>query len=97
MAAGTVILLILKYGAISIAAVVGLYACLLGLLAIPSIQAHVVYLHAIQMTWFKDLNVPEMFGFLHNQATSFSIKLLMAKLCMHGIFSLLSFIANMSK
>jgi abhydrolase domain-containing protein 12 len=26
------------------------------------------------MTWFKDLNVPETFGFLRNQATHFSIK-----------------------
>ncbi|KAF3930554.1 hypothetical protein ABW19_dt0203152 [Dactylella cylindrospora] len=26
------------------------------------------------MTWFKDLNVPEIFGFLHNQVTPFSIK-----------------------
>lgn len=26
------------------------------------------------MTWFKDLNVPETFGFLRNQVTPFSIK-----------------------
>ena len=26
------------------------------------------------MTWFKDLDVPETFGFLRNQATPFSIK-----------------------
>ncbi|XMA18750.1 hypothetical protein WAI453_011541 [Rhynchosporium graminicola] len=25
------------------------------------------------MTWFKDLNVPELFGFLHNQVSPFSI------------------------
>lgn len=40
----------------------------------PTFQSHVVYLHAIQMTWFKDLNVPETFGFLKNQVTPFSIK-----------------------
>ncbi|KAF2208058.1 hypothetical protein CERZMDRAFT_114794 [Cercospora zeae-maydis SCOH1-5] len=27
----------------------------------------------MQMTWFKDLNVPEIFGFLHNQVTPFEI------------------------
>lgn len=26
------------------------------------------------MTWFKDLDIPEHFAFLHNQATPFSIK-----------------------
>ncbi|KAH0346662.1 alpha/beta-hydrolase, partial [Aureobasidium melanogenum] len=36
--------------------------------------AHVVYLHAIQMTWGKDLDIPEVFGFLHNQVTPFSIE-----------------------
>ncbi|KAL2063764.1 hypothetical protein VTL71DRAFT_5569 [Oculimacula yallundae] len=64
---------ILKYASISVAALVGLYASLLGLLSISFCQAHVVYLHGLQMTWFKDLNVPELFGFLHNQVSPFSI------------------------
>ncbi|KAL4919166.1 hypothetical protein BDW62DRAFT_200047 [Aspergillus aurantiobrunneus] len=63
-----------KYGFILFAAGVGLYATLLGLLTMPTFQAHVVYLHAVQMTWFKDLNVPETFGFLKNQVTPFSIR-----------------------
>lgn len=63
-----------KYVPISAAALVGLYACLLGLLTTSVFQAHVVYLHKIQMTWFKDLNVPENFGFLRGQTTPFSIK-----------------------
>lgn len=63
-----------EYASISLAAVVGLYASLLGLLTTATVQSHVVYLHAIQMTWFKDLNVPEIFGFLKNQVTPFSIK-----------------------
>ncbi|KAL8669387.1 MAG: hypothetical protein Q9168_006023 [Polycauliona sp. 1 TL-2023] len=70
----TIILPLLKYATISAAVAVGLYATLLGLLTRPSFQAHVVYLHKIQMTWFKDLNVPESFGFLRNQVTPFSIK-----------------------
>jgi abhydrolase domain-containing protein 12 len=63
-----------KYASIPAAVCVGLYAMLLGLLATPTFQSHAVYLHAIQMTWFKDLNVPELFGFLRNQVTPFSIK-----------------------
>ncbi|KXG46484.1 uncharacterized protein PGRI_053400 [Penicillium griseofulvum] len=63
-----------KYASIALAVVVGLYAILLGLLTTSVFQSHVVYLHAIQMTWFKDLNVPETFRFLRNQVTPFSIK-----------------------
>ena len=66
--------LLFKYASISAAVLVGLYASLLGLLTTSFFQAHVVYLHKIQMTWFKDLDVPENFGFLRNQATPFSIK-----------------------
>jgi abhydrolase domain-containing protein 12 len=66
--------LLFKYASISAAVLVSLYAGLLGLLTTSSFQAHVVYLHKIQMTWFKDLDVPETFGFLRNQATTFSIK-----------------------
>ncbi|CAI7627574.1 unnamed protein product [Penicillium glandicola] len=62
-----------KYASIPVAVAVGLYAILLGLLTTSTFQSHVVYLHAIQMTWFKDLNVPESFGFLKNQVTPFSI------------------------
>jgi abhydrolase domain-containing protein 12 len=73
MIEGTMLNLLLKYGSISAAVLVALYGGLLGLLATPFFQGHAVYLHAIQMTWFKDLDVPEMFGFLHNQATPFSL------------------------
>ena len=64
----------LKYVSFSAALLVGLYAGLLGLLTNQSFQAHVVYLHKIQMTWFKDLDVPESFGFLRNQVTPFAVK-----------------------
>ena len=40
----------------------------------PFFQAHIVYLHKLQMTWFKNLDVPESFGFLRGQTTPFSIK-----------------------
>ncbi|KAJ5511612.1 hypothetical protein N7453_003715 [Penicillium expansum] len=63
-----------KYVSIPVAVAVGLYAILLGLLTTSTFQSHVVYLHTIQMTWFKDLNVPKTFGFMRNQVTPFSIR-----------------------
>ncbi|KAF4628474.1 hypothetical protein G7Y89_g9677 [Cudoniella acicularis] len=72
--ANSIALLFFKYASVSVAVLVGLYAILLGLLTTASFQSNVVYLHRIQMTWFKDLDVPEIFGFLHNQVTPFSIK-----------------------
>ncbi|KAJ5588234.1 hypothetical protein N7537_010912 [Penicillium hordei] len=74
MTAGDITSSFLKYASRPVAVVVGLYAILLGLLTMSTFQSHVVYLHAIQMTWFKDLNVPETFGFLRNQVTPFSIR-----------------------
>ena len=65
---------LLKYAAIGIGSVGALYLGLLGLLTTSWFQSHVVYLHAVQMTWGKDLNIPEVFGFLHNQVTPFEIK-----------------------
>jgi abhydrolase domain-containing protein 12 len=74
MTAGKVVTLVVKYASLSAAVVVGLYAGFIGLLVTNSIQAHVVYLHKIQMTWFQDLNTPEVFGFLYNQVTPFGIR-----------------------
>jgi abhydrolase domain-containing protein 12 len=74
MATGTVATLAAKYASLSIAIAVGLYAGFIGLLTTDSLQTHVVYLHKIQMTWFKDLNTPEVFGFMHNQVTPFGIR-----------------------
>ena len=71
---GAMTYLLFKYTSISAAVLVGLYAGLLGLLTTSFFQAHVVYLHKIQMTWFKELDVPEAFGFLRGQTTPFSIQ-----------------------
>ncbi|KAI9754430.1 MAG: Golgi apyrase [Chaenotheca gracillima] len=65
--------LVFKYASVSAAVFVALYAGLLALLTTSFFQAHVVSLHAFQMTWFKDLDVPETFGFLRNQVAPFSI------------------------
>jgi abhydrolase domain-containing protein 12 len=73
MTSGNVVALLVKYASISAAVAVGLYALFIGLLTTDAVQTHVVYLHKIQMTWFKDLNTPEVFGFLHNQVTPFGI------------------------
>lgn len=51
-----------------------LYAGVLCSLVIaPSLQVHVIYLHKFPLTWFKNLNVPEQFGFAHHQVTPFFI------------------------
>ena len=68
------IALLFRYATIVPITLLCLYVGLLVLLTIPWLQMHVVYLHAFQMTWFKDLDVPEMFGFPRNQVTPFNIK-----------------------
>lgn len=68
------VVLLLRYVSTVAAILLGLYAVLLGLLTTSFFQANVVYLHNIQMTWFKDLDIPESFGFLRGQTTSFSIQ-----------------------
>ncbi|KAJ9605920.1 hypothetical protein H2200_009769 [Cladophialophora chaetospira] len=50
------------------------YLAFLGLLTIPALQDHAIYLHGITLTWFKDVNVPEQWGFLRNQVTPFQLK-----------------------
>lgn len=67
------LLLLLKLVVVSTVAVGGLYAGLLAALTTRFVQTHAVYLHAFQMTGNKDLNTPEMFGFLRGQVTPFNI------------------------
>lgn len=74
MTTGEMVATVFKYGGISAAILVGLYAGLLGLLSTSAFQTHVVYLHKIQMTWFKDLDIPESFGFMRNQVTTFFLE-----------------------
>lgn len=38
-----------------------------------TLQRHIIYLHKLRLTWNKDVNRPEQFGFLHNQVTPFFI------------------------
>lgn len=53
----------------------GVYLTLLGFLAgIPTFQTHVFYLHRITLAWFRDLTVPEQFGFAPRQVNSFFIE-----------------------
>jgi len=67
------LLLLLKLIVVLAAVGAGLYAGLLAALTTQFVQTHAVYLHAFQMTGDKDLNVPEMFGFLRGQVTPFNI------------------------
>ena len=71
---GTMTYLLLKYTSIWVVVLFALYVGLLGLLTTPSFQRHIVYLHKIQMKSFKDLDVPEEFGFLRSQTTPFFIQ-----------------------
>lgn len=51
------------------------YLGLLGsMITLPALQAHAIYLHRVTLTWFKDLDVPEQFGFQHNQAIPFRVQ-----------------------
>src|ERR1700744_729893 len=59
---------------ITAAAGAGLYLAFLGLLIIPAFQDQAIYLHGVTLTWFKDVNVPEQWGFLRNQVTPFELK-----------------------
>lgn len=52
----------------------GLYVFFIGLLTITCIQNQVIYLYKIKLTWGQDVNVPEQWGFLHNQVTPFHLK-----------------------
>lgn len=63
-------------GAIACAVVapIGLYAVFLGLLTIPLIQNQVIYLNKVTLTWGKDINIPEQWGFLNNQVSPFYIE-----------------------
>lgn len=51
-----------------------LYAVFLGLLTIPSIQNQAIYLNKIKLICGQDLNIPEQWGFLHNQVTPFRLR-----------------------
>jgi len=58
----------------ALAAAFGLYAIFIALLAIPYCQNQVIYLNSITLTWFKDANIPEQWGFLGNQVTPFELQ-----------------------
>jgi hypothetical protein len=64
---------IIKYTFLTTTTLITLYAIFLTLLTSTSIQSHILYLHKIQVTWFKGLNTPELFGFLHIQVALFTI------------------------
>lgn len=52
---------------------VSAYAVFLALLTVPSLQRQVIYLQSLTQTWGQDLNIPEQWGFLHNQVTPFAL------------------------
>ncbi|KAK4463589.1 Alpha/Beta hydrolase protein [Cladorrhinum samala] len=52
---------------------VAAYFSFLALLAIPFFQNQVIYLHSVTLTWFKDVSIPEQWGFLRNQVSPFTL------------------------
>ena len=53
--------------------IVIIYISLLISLTHPTLQAHIIYFHSLRLPFFKDLDIPEQFGFLRGQATPFAI------------------------
>jgi abhydrolase domain-containing protein 12 len=70
---GKMLMHCLKLVLMTLAVSIGLYAGLLAALTNRFVQTHAVYLHSFQMTGGKDLNTPEMFGFLRGQVTPFIV------------------------
>ncbi|KAK3379640.1 abhydrolase domain-containing protein 12 [Lasiosphaeria ovina] len=63
----------LQCAGVAVGAALGLYLAFVALLAVPALQDQVIYLHSVSLTWFRDLNAPEQFGFLPNQVTPFTL------------------------
>lgn len=57
-----------------LAGILGSYIAFVALLTIPACQNQVIYLNAVTLTWFKNVSIPEQWGFLHNQVTPFTLK-----------------------
>ena len=53
--------------------IVGYFGTLILLIASPTLQTHLFYLHRISLIGSQDVNVPEAFGFLKGQVTPFFI------------------------
>jgi len=50
------------------------YVALLTALTIPFLQAQVIYLHRVVLTWFQNADYPMQWGFLPNQVTPFKLR-----------------------
>lgn len=57
----------------ALAGTIGVYFAFIGALTVPQLQSQVIYLNSVKLTWFKDLTVPEQWGFLPNQVTAFTL------------------------
>jgi len=73
MSSNTRVTTVLRSVAITVRSIIGIYAAFLAILTIPAVQNQVVYLNKVTLTWFKDVSVPEQWGFLRNQVTHFTL------------------------
>ena len=64
---------VLQFALRAMAIATATYFIFLATLTIPSFQNQVIYLNRVVLTWFEDVNIPETWGFLHNQVTPFNL------------------------
>ncbi|PHH63077.1 hypothetical protein CDD81_6322 [Ophiocordyceps australis] len=64
---------LLLTGVALVASPFAIYAVLLGLLAIPTLQRHALYAHKITTLRWSNINEPENWGFAINQVTPFTL------------------------
>ena len=64
----------LRFALWAMAVATATYFIFLAILTIPFFQDQVIYLNRVVLTWFQDVNIPETWGFLHNQVTPFNLR-----------------------
>ena len=67
------LLAVLQFALRAIAIVTATYFSFLAILTLSLLQNRVIYLNRVVLTWFQDVNIPETWGFLHNQVTPFNL------------------------
>ncbi|KAJ9138187.1 Alpha/beta-hydrolase [Pleurostoma richardsiae] len=65
---------VLQSSVYAVAVSIAGYFAFVSILAIPAVQNQAIYLNRVTLTWFKDVNYPEQWGFLHNQVTPFRLE-----------------------
>ncbi|KAB5585147.1 Alpha/Beta hydrolase protein [Coniochaeta sp. 2T2.1] len=67
------LLRVLRHAVVAVGTILGVYSAFIVILTIPTVQNQAIYLNKATLTWFRDLSVPEQWGFLRNQVTPFNL------------------------